>query len=88
MDEIVGGELVGDISGTVMSVCNIEPGIVGNSVYFDGVSAWVDLGNQRHRYVFNIMQFEFLCFLFVQLTISIENVSLRDASVIWKHLWN
>ena len=51
MDEIVSGKLVGDIDGTVKSSCSVESGIVGNSVYFDGVSAWVDLGNHRDRYV-------------------------------------
>ena len=50
MDEIVSCELAGDIAGTVMSGCSVEPGIVGNSIYFDGVSAWVDLGNHRDRY--------------------------------------
>ena len=53
MDEIVAGELVGDIPGTVISGCRVEPGIVGNSIYFDGVSAWINLGNHRNRYVFN-----------------------------------
>ena len=52
MDEIYDEQIVGDINATVMSGCRVEPGIVGNSVYFDGVSAWEDLGNQRHRWVF------------------------------------
>ena len=56
MDEIIDGQLVGDITGTVMSGCSVETGIVGNSVYFDGVSAWVDLGNQRHRYVLTTLR--------------------------------
>ena len=48
MDEIYDGQIVGDINATV-SGCSVEAGIVGNSIYFDGVSAWADLGNQRHR---------------------------------------
>ena len=51
MDEIYDGQIVGDINATAMSGCQVEPGIVGNSIYFDGVSAWADLGNQRHRWV-------------------------------------
>ena len=51
MDEIYDGQIVGDTNATVMSGCQVEPGIVGNSVYFDGVSASADLGNQRHRWV-------------------------------------
>ena len=58
MDEIIDGKLVGDITGTVMSGCSVEPGIVGNSVYFDGVSAWIDLGNHRDRYALTILRLE------------------------------
>ena len=54
MDEIVSGKLVGDIAETVMSSCSVPPGIVGSSVYFDGVSAWIDLGNHRDRYVLRV----------------------------------
>ena len=46
MDEIHDGQIVGDINATV-SGCRVEAGIVRNSIYFDGVSAWADLGNQR-----------------------------------------
>ena len=49
MDEIYDGQIIGDINATVMSGCQLQTGIVGNSIYFDGVSAWADLGNQRHR---------------------------------------
>ena len=49
MNEIDDGQIIGDINATVMSGCQVQTGIVGNSVYFDGVSAWADLGNQRHR---------------------------------------
>ena len=58
MDEIIDGKLVGDIHGTVIAGCNVVPGIVGNSIYFDGVSAWIDLGNHRDRYGLTISRTE------------------------------
>ena len=50
MDVVTGSKLEGNLPGVIDNPLILQPGILGNMAYFDGVTSGVSYGNQRHRY--------------------------------------
>ena len=48
MEQIVSGELLGSVTGTVVGDVKLVPGKQGNALYLNGLNQKVNLGNQRH----------------------------------------
>ena len=49
MDVITGTDVEGDLLGNIQEPLILQPGILRNMVYFDGMSSAVSYRNQRHR---------------------------------------
>ena len=49
MEQIVGGQLSGSVTGVVVGDVELVPGKQGNALYVNGLNQKVNLGNQRHN---------------------------------------
>ena len=56
MEEIVERELSGSVQGDLIGDVKLVPGKRGHALYVNGVDQWVNIGNQRHNCMGDLIQ--------------------------------
>ena len=56
MDEIVERQLSGSVQGHLIGDVKLVPGKRGHALYVNGIDQWVNLGNQRHNCMGDLIQ--------------------------------